>query len=261
MDLYDCIQKWFGRLPGGLAIMYSIYIWGRCLINPEMGPIGPKYTWGERFASTRKPLPVLTILFVVLGGIYAGIFAPTEAAGIGVSGVFVVMTVMGRFKWDAVKRALKDTGRTSAMIFAIIVGGHIIGAFFNVTDVTDGLINWIAELGVNKYVVLAIFVLMYLILGAILDVWGMLIVTLPFVFPVILALGFDPVWFGVFIVVLMSIPPIFRDRSLACDAPFEKPQTARKIYSLEFRVCGISFAVFSGKPREARISSAGLSHL
>lgn len=300
VDLYDCVQKWFGRLPGGLAItsvagcagfgavtgssvaavatigpmampemrrykydpqlatgaiasagtlamlippsvilvaygiwtetsighlfiagivpgiilasMYAIYIWGRCLINPEMGPIGPKYSWGERFASTWKLIPVMSIFMVVLGGIYLGIFTPTEAAGIGVSGVVVVMVIMGRFKWPAVKNALKDTGRTSAMIFAIIVGGHIIGAFLNVTGVTDGLITWIAELGVNRYVVLAIFVLMYLILGAILDVWGMLILTLPFVYPVILALGFDPVWFGIFIVVMVEIalitPPI-----------------------------------------------------
>src|SRR3546814_18565187 len=91
------------------------------------------------------------------------------------------------------------------MIFAIIVGGHMIGAFLNVTGVTSGLIAWISELGVNKYVVLAIFVAMYLVLGAILDAWAMLILTLPFVFPVILALGFDPAWFGVFLVVLVAI--------------------------------------------------------
>jgi tripartite ATP-independent transporter DctM subunit len=300
VDLYDCVQKWFGRLPGGLAItsvagcagfgavtgssvaavatiapmsmpemrrynydpqlatgalasagtlamlippsvilvaygiwtetsighlfiagvipgivlatMYAVYIWGRCMISPEMGPIGPAYTWSERFSSLWKLLPVFTIFFIVLGGIYAGIFTPTEAAGIGVSGVFLVMALMGRFRWKDVKHALMDAGRTSAMIFAIIIGGHIIGAFLNVTGVTDGLITWVAELGVNKYVVLAIFVVMYLILGAILDVWGMLILTLPFVFPVVTSLGFDPVWFGVFIVVMVEIalitPPI-----------------------------------------------------
>lgn len=300
VDLYDCVQKWFGRLPGGLAItsvagcagfgavtgssvaavatiapmampemrrynydprlatgalasagtlamlippsvilvaygiwtetsighlfiagvipgivlatMYALYIWARCKISPEMGPIGPAYTWAERFSSLWKLLPVFTIFFIVLGGIYAGIFTPTEAAGIGVSGVVLVMVMMGRFRFKDVQHALMDAGRTSAMIFAIIIGGHIIGAFLNVTGVTDGLITWIAELGVNKYVVLAIFVLMYLVLGAILDVWGMLILTLPFVFPVIVSLGFDPVWFGVFIVVMVEIalitPPI-----------------------------------------------------
>ena len=300
VDLYDCVQKWFGRMPGGLAItsvagcagfgavtgssvaavatiapmsmpemrrhnydmqlatgaiasagtlamlippsvilvaygiwtetsighlfiagvipglvlaaMFGLYIWGRCIISPEMGPVGDQYTWGEKFASLIKLLPIFTIFFVVLGGIYVGAFTPTEASGIGVTGVFVTALLMGRFTWQSAKQALMDAARTSAMIFAIIVGGHMIGAFLNVTGVTDGLITWIAELGVNRYVVLAIFVGMYLVLGAILDVWAMLILTLPFVFPVILALGFDPVWFGVFIVVMVEIalitPPI-----------------------------------------------------
>jgi tripartite ATP-independent transporter DctM subunit len=300
VDLYDCLQKWFGRLPGGLAItsvagcagfgavtgssvaavatiapmsmpemrrhnydmrlatgaiasagtlamlippsvilvaygiwtetsighlfiagiipglvlaaMFGIYIWVRCIISPEMGPIGDLYSWSERFGSLYKLLPILLIFFVVLGGIYVGAFTPTEASGIGVTGVFVTALLMGRFTWRTARQALMDAARTSAMIFAIIVGGHIIGAFLNVTGVTDGLIGWIAELDVNRYVILAIFVLMYLVLGAILDVWGMLILTLPFVFPVMMALGFDPVWFGVFIVVMVEIalitPPI-----------------------------------------------------
>ncbi|MBO6782051.1 MAG: TRAP transporter large permease [Alphaproteobacteria bacterium] len=315
VDLYDCVQKWFGRLPGGLAItsvagcagfgavtgssvaavatiapmsmpemrrykydsrlatgslasagtlamlippsvilvaygiwtetsighlfiagvipgivlasMYALYIWGRCLINPEMGPIGPKYSWSEKFGSLYKLAPIIAIFTIVLGGIYAGIFTPTEAAGIGVSGVFLVTLVMGRVTWEGTKAALLDAGRTSAMIFAIIVGGHIIGAFLNVSGVTPGLINWVSELGVNKYVVIAIFVVIYLILGAILDVWGMLILTLPFVFPVVTELGFDPVWFGIFIVIMVEIalitPPIginvYVMHNLAPDVP------------------------------------------
>ncbi len=315
VDLYDCVQKWFGRLPGGLAItsvagcagfgavtgssvaavatiapmsmpemrrykydprlatgslasagtlamlippsvilvaygiwtetsighlfiagiipgivlatMYALYIWGRCLINPEMGPVGPRYSFAEKVASLYKLIPVLAIFAIVLGGIYFGVFTPTEAAGIGVSGVFVVTLLMGRVTWEGTRAALLDAGRTSAMIFAIIVGGHIVGAFLNVTGVTTGLIDWIADLGVNRYVVIAIFVLLYLVLGAILDVWGMLILTLPFVFPVILDLGFDPVWFGIFIVIMVEIalitPPIginvYVMHNLAPDVP------------------------------------------
>jgi len=315
VDLYDCVQKWFGRLPGGLAItsvagcaafgavtgssvaavatiapmampemrrhnydtrlatgalasagtlamlippsvilvaygvwtetsighlfiagiipgivlaaMFSAYILGRCILNPEMGPVGPRYSWYDRITSLVKLLPIFTIFVVVLGGIYIGAFTPTEASGIGVTGVFLTALVMGRFTFKTAQQALMDAARTSAMIFAIIIGGHMIGAFLNVTGVTDGLITWIAELGVNKYVVLAIFVLMYLVLGAILDVWAMLILTLPFVFPVILALGFDPVWFGVFIVVMVEIalitPPIginvYVMHNLAPDVP------------------------------------------
>jgi C4-dicarboxylate transporter, DctM subunit len=202
-----------GVIPGiVLATMFGLYIWGRCLINPEMGPVGDHYSWGEKFASLFKLLPIFSIFIVVLGGIYIGAFTPTEASGIGVTGVFVTALLMGRFSWRSARQALMDAARTSAMIFAIIVGGHIIGAFLNVTGVTNGLITWIAALDVNRYTILAIFVVMYLVLGAILDVWGMLILTLPFVFPVMMALGFDPVWFGVFIVVMVEIalitPPI-----------------------------------------------------
>jgi C4-dicarboxylate transporter DctM subunit len=202
-----------GIIPGlVLAAMFGLYIWGRCVISPELGPVGDKYTWNERFSSLVKLMPIFGIFLVVLGGIYLGVFTPTEASGIGVTGVFVTALLMGRFTWHTAKQALMDAARTSAMIFAIIVGGHMIGAFLNVTGVTDGLIAWIADLGVNKYMVVAIFVAMYLVLGAILDVWAMLILTLPFVFPVMMALGFDPVWFGVFIVVMVEIalitPPI-----------------------------------------------------
>jgi C4-dicarboxylate transporter, DctM subunit len=299
-DLYDCVQKWFGRLPGGLAItsvagcagfgavtgssvaavatiapmsmpemrrykydpqlatgsiasagtlamlippsivmvaygvwtetsigqlfiagiipgivlamMFSGYIYLRCLINPEMGPVGPAFSWGERFRSLRKLLPLLLIFFLVIGGIYFGVFTPTEAAAIGVSGVLAVTIFMGRFTFEGARMALMDSARTSAMIFVIAVGGHVIAAFLSVTGATDALIQWISDLGINRYAVIAIFVVMYLVLGAILDIWAMLILTLPFVFPVILALGFDPVWFGVFIVIMVEIalitPPI-----------------------------------------------------
>jgi tripartite ATP-independent transporter DctM subunit len=217
-----------GILPGiMLAIMFSTYIYVRCRISPEMGPVGPNYTWGERFASLTKLLPLLSIFFLVIGGIYFGIFTPTEAAGIGVSGVLVVTIVMGRFTFAGTRLALMDSARTSAMIFVIAIGGHVIAAFLSVTGITDELIRWISELGINRYAVIAIFVAMYLVLGAILDIWAMLILTLPFVFPVVVAIGFDPVWFGVFIVIMVEIalitPPIgfnvYIMHNLAPDVP------------------------------------------
>lgn len=299
-DMYDCVQKWFGRMPGGLAItsvagcaafgavtgssvaavatiapmampemrrykynpqlatgaiasagtlamlippsivmvaygvwtetsvghlfiagiipgiilasMYCLYIYVLCRIKPEMGPVGPSYSWSEKFASLRKLLPLVSIFALVLGGIYFGVFTPTEAAGVGVSGVLLVSIIMGRFRWAGVRQALMDSVRTAAMIFVIVIGGHVIAAFLNVTGTTDTLIQWVASLEVSRYVIIAIFVLVYLVLGAILDVWAMLILTLPFVFPVVVSLGFDPVWFGVFIVIMVEIalitPPI-----------------------------------------------------
>lgn len=202
-----------GIVPGILlAAMYASYIWVRCVIDPAMGPVGPQYEWSERFASLVKLLPIIAIFSIVLGGIYFGVFTPSEAAGIGVAGVLLVAGLMGRLRWQGLRQALLDSAYTSAMIFAVIVAGHIIGAFLVVTHFTDSIIGAITDAGLSKYVVLALFVCMYLVLGAVLDVWGMLILTIPFVFPVMESLGFDPVWFGIFVVIMTELalitPPV-----------------------------------------------------
>lgn len=202
-----------GIIPGillTLAFVALIYL--QCRIWPEMGPVGPRYSWRERIRSLQKLLPVLAIFFVVIGGIYIGAFTPTEASGIGVIGVLAVGLVMGRLTWDSLKRSVMDTGITTGMIFVIIIGGHLIARFLVLTDVTTGMVAAISDAGLNRYVILLLFVLMYLVLGALLDVWGMLILTLPFVFPVVVALQFDPVWFGIFVVLMTELalitPPV-----------------------------------------------------
>ena len=134
-----------------------------------------------RFAA--KLLPIILIFSVVIGGIYMGAFTPTEASAIGVIGVLVVGLFMRRLTVACLKDSLIDTGVTTGMIFAVIIGGHLIGRFLVLTDVTTGMVNWIGHSGFNRYVILFMFVLMYLVLGALLDVWGMLILTLPFASP------------------------------------------------------------------------------
>jgi tripartite ATP-independent transporter DctM subunit len=202
-----------GMIPGILlTLAFAILIYVRCWLRPEMGPIGPRYSWRERFGSLRKLLPIIAIFFVVIGGIYVGAFTPTEASAIGVIGVLIVGLFMRRLNAACFKDSLIDTGTTTGMIFAIIIGGHLIGRFLVLTDVTSGLVTWIGDSGLNRYVILSLFVLMYLVLGALLDVWGMLILTLPFVFPVMMSLKFDPVWFGIFVVLMTELalitPPV-----------------------------------------------------
>ncbi len=202
-----------GIIPGiVLTTMFAGYIWVRCLINPDLGPVGPRFSWRERLVSLRNLLPILAIFALVIGGIYAGAFTPTEAAAIGVIGVLIVGLVMGRLTWPALRQAIMESGITTGMIFLIIIGGHLISRFFVLTEVTSGIVDWIGAAGLNRYVVLGLFTLMYLFLGAVLDVWGMLILTLPFVFPIVLSLGFDPVWFGIYVVLMTELalitPPI-----------------------------------------------------
>ena len=203
-----------GIIPGILlTLAFAALIYVQCRLRPELGPVGPKYPWRLRIASLRKLLPIILIFSVVIGGIYMGAFTPTEASAIGVIGVLVVGLFMRRLTVACLKDSLIDTGVTTGMIFAVIIGGHLIGRFLVLTDVTTGMVNWIGHSGFNRYVILFMFVLMYLVLGALLDVWGMLILTLPFVYPRHDGvLQFDPVWFGIFVVLMTELalitPPI-----------------------------------------------------
>lgn len=202
-----------GIVPGILlAGLFCIMIVARCAANPALGPRGPRYSWPDRFASMGKLLPTATVFGIVLGGIYGGVFTPSEASAIGCLGVVVVAVSLRRLSWKALRDSLYEAGTVSAMVYIIIVGGILISRFLVQTDVTPGLVHVIGGLGLDRILVLALFAIMYLFLGAILDTFSMIILTLPFVFPIVLSLGFDPVWFGIFLTVMIELalitPPI-----------------------------------------------------
>ena len=202
-----------GVVPGILlAAGFCAMIVVRCLINRDLGPAGPKFTWSERLTALTKLLPTTIIFFIVLGGIYGGIFTPTEASAIGAVGVFVVALVMKRLNWTRLKDSFWQTGEISAMIYAVLIGGVMFSRLLVQTDVTPALVNYIAGLQVSPYAIIFLFSVMFLLLGAVLDTFGMLILTLPLVFPICRNLGFDPVWFGIYMTVMMEIamltPPI-----------------------------------------------------
>ncbi len=202
-----------GIVPGVLmATVYALWIVVRCTISPELGPRGPAFSWPERFRSLGKLLPTAAIFSVVLGGIYAGVFTPTEASAIGSIGVIGVAAMMRRLTRRALKDSLHQAAILSAMIYVIFLGGTLIGKFLIQTEVTSGLIVFVGQLHVSRYVIIALFAFLYLILGAVLDTFGMIILTLPFVFPVTLALGFDRIWFGIFLTIMIELalitPPV-----------------------------------------------------
>jgi C4-dicarboxylate transporter, DctM subunit len=299
-DLYDCVHKWFGRLPGGIAVTATVasaafgavtgssvaavatmgamvmpemkrygydnrlatgslssagtlaimippsipmvvyglwtetsvgklFIAGivpgilltigfcgwivlRCLISPRLGPAGPVYPWGDRIRALVRLLPTLLIFAVILGGIYGGIFTPTEASAVGAAAVIVVAICMRRLTWQNLKVTLRQTGAVSAMIYAILFSGVLMSRLLAQTDVTPAIVNFITRQSVNPYVILLFFTAMYIFLGMILDTLGMIVLTLPFVFPVVKSLGFDPIWFGVYMTLMQEVamltPPI-----------------------------------------------------
>ncbi len=202
-----------GILPGLLlTVGFCGWIVVRCLISPQMGPAGPTYPWAERNRALVRLLPTLIVFATILGGIYGGIFTPTEASAIGAVSVVVVAVCMRRLTWQNLKTTLRQTGGVSAMIYAILFSGVLMSRLLAQTDVTPAMVSFITGQSLNPYVILGFFTIMYVFLGMILDTLGMIVLTLPFVFPVVKSLGFDPIWFGVYMTLMQEVamltPPI-----------------------------------------------------
>jgi len=202
-----------GIIPGILmTIGYSATIAIKCMINPELGPVGEKYTWGEKIRSLNKVTPIFLTFIVVIGGIYTGIFTPTEAAGVGVFALIAISLFMRRLNFTNFKESLLKSMHTSAMIFVIIIGGHMMGKFVVLTGLTTGVVDWITAANLSPLMVMLMISLLFIVLGMVLDVWGMLILTIPFTMPIILDLGYSPVWYGVYAVIMAELalitPPV-----------------------------------------------------
>ena len=167
---------------------------------------------------------------IILGGIYAGIFTPTEAAGVGVLALLIISIVMKRLNMTNFKESLLKSMHTSAMIFVIIIGGHMMGKFVVLTGLTTGVVDWITAAEFSPLMVMLMISLLFIVLGMVLDVWGMLILTIPFTMPIILDLGYSPVWFGVYAVIMAELalitPPVginvYVMAKMAPDVPLTK---------------------------------------
>jgi tripartite ATP-independent transporter DctM subunit len=200
-----------GILPGLLqATTYSVMLYIRFRINPALGPSISGIGWPERIKSLSGTWGIFVLIFIVLGGIYTGFATPTEAAGIGALGAFVM--ALPRMRRGDLKTALLETARTTAMIFAIVIGVLIFVRFLAFSGMPGALVDTVLELDVNRYVVLIAILAMYLVLGMFLDGIGMLLLTIPIVLPAVTALGFNPIFFGVLVVRMIEIglitPPV-----------------------------------------------------
>lgn len=202
-----------GILPGILLaslLILSIYV--RCRINPTLGPPGPATKLREKVVSLKNSWPVALLFLMVIGGIYAGIFTPTEAAGIGAFCSLAIGLAMRRISFKGFKDAVTGTMRMTAMLFFILIFSSAMIQFFAITRIPFLLGSFAAGLAVPPYVTLALILFIFLILGCLLPAIPVIILTMPIIFPVVTALGFDPVWFGVLMVIMVEIgvltPPI-----------------------------------------------------
>ncbi|MEJ2587930.1 MAG: TRAP transporter large permease, partial [Deltaproteobacteria bacterium] len=202
-----------GILPGILlALLFILTIYVQCLLDPKMGPRGASTTWKEKIRSLSGTWGILCLIFLVMGGLYLGIVTPTEAAGVGAFGSFVIALVKGRLNMRGLIQCLLDTGKTTAMIFLIIIGANIFSSFLGLARIPMGLADFIAGLALPRIVILMAIILIYVVMGCVMDCYAIMILTVPIIFPVIEALQFDPIWFGVLMVIVLEVglitPPV-----------------------------------------------------
>jgi tripartite ATP-independent transporter DctM subunit len=202
-----------GVLPGILAIcMYMMTITIIGYAKPGFLPVGVKASWSERLSALKDVWATLLLFAFVIGGIYGGLFTATEAAGMGAGGAFIIGVVRGRLSGADIRRSLLEATRTTAAVFTILIGALLFGYFLTVTQTPQKVTMFLTGLGIGKYGVLVLIMLLYLALGCLMDALAMIILTVPIIFPVIIALGFDPIWFGVLVVMTVELglihPPV-----------------------------------------------------
>ncbi len=202
-----------GVIPGLIAAsMYMITIGVIGLVRPGFLPAGPRSKGADRLMALRDVWATLLLFVFVFGGLYGGLFTPTEAGGVGASGAFLISVLRGRLSGKDILASLLQATRTAAAVFTVLIGALLFGYFLTVTQTPQKVTEFLLGLGLGRYGVLALIMLMYLALGCLMDALAMIILTVPIIFPVITALGFDPIWFGVIIVMTVELglihPPV-----------------------------------------------------
>jgi len=200
-------------------------------LNPSLAPASPEpVSWKERFSSLLGVWEPFALFLLVMGGIYLGLFTPTEAGAIGATVLFLVAVIKRRLTWQNLVGALLEAVRISVMVLFLVAGANVFSYFLALSTIPIQVATWAANLQVSPYLIHAIIIVIYLFLGCFLDAISMMVLTMPVIFPVILALGFDPIWFGVIAVLMMEAglitPPmglnIFTVAGVAKDASVEQ---------------------------------------
>jgi tripartite ATP-independent transporter DctM subunit len=220
-----------GVLPGLLiAALFCVVILFQCLRNPQLGPRGPVFTWEQKLASLKGVWETLLLFLLVMGGMFAGLFTATEAAAVGAAGTLLIALAKRELTWHKLLQCLNETIRTSCMVMVIVAGAIIFGKFLAVTQVPSNLASWLAALPLPGWCIIGLIILFFLVGGCFLDALALDILTIPIFYPVVVALGFDIIWFGVIIVVVTMMgvitPPVgvcaYVVSGMARDVPLEK---------------------------------------
>ncbi len=202
-----------GILPGFLiSALFCTLIFVMCKRNPRLGPPGESFSWKEKLSSLKGVFWMLGLFILVIGGLYVGIFAPSEAGTIGAFGAFVMALAKGKLTKASLLTTLKETVQFTSFALLILIGAMIFSNFLTLSGLPEALTGWIATLSVSPVVILLMILALYIPLGAIMEPLDTILLTIPIVFPIIMKLGFSPIWFGVLIVIISELslitPPV-----------------------------------------------------
>lgn len=220
-----------GILPGILlCFLFLLTIHLRVMKNPSLAPPGPKSNIREKFRSFAGILETMILFALVMGGIFFGLFTPTEAAAIGAFMTLLIAIIRRQLYWKGFIQSLADTTKISCMIMVIVTGAVIFGHFMAITRIPYILADYVSSLPLSPHAIIGVIILVYLIGGCFMDALAMIMLTIPIFFPVVQKLGFDPIWFGVVIVLITEMgvitPPVginvYVVYGVARDVPLEK---------------------------------------
>ena len=202
-----------GIIPGiVLALCYIIAVAVRVKLNPKLAPPTKKYSLWEKFIALKGGIAMIGLFVIVIGGMFINLFTANEAAAIGAMLALVYLIARGRFTWKVFVTCLRDTIKTSAMVFLILIGAFVFGAFLAIAQLPMTLSGFVEGLAVNRYVILAFIVVLYAVMGCLMDSLAMVTLTVPIFLPIVKVLGFDPIWYGVLMIMVMEMglitPPV-----------------------------------------------------
>ena len=219
-----------GLLPGLLAVlMYMAAVQVVAVLRPEWVPAGSRTDWRTRFASLRTVWPVVAVFAFVIGGIYGGIFTPTEAAAMGAAAVGILAFAIGRMSFGRLFNCLRESLITTGALFVVLIGAILFARFLTITQFPQQVAEALISLDLGRYGTLALIILFYVILGCFMEAMAIILLTVPVFFASIVSLGFDPIWFGVIVVTVTELglitPPfglnVFVIKGEAPDVPLK----------------------------------------
>ncbi len=202
-----------GIVPGiMITVLFCINIYIRCSKDNKLGPAGPKHSWKERLHSLNGVIETIILFLLVMGGMFFGFFTPIEAAAIGAAGSFAIAFFQKELNMHKIRQIILETVRTSSMIFFIVAGAVIFGRFLAVSRIPFAAAEFFVSLPLPGWMIMMVIILFFLAAGCIIDALALILLTIPIFYPVVLELGFDPVWFGVIVVVITQMgvitPPV-----------------------------------------------------